>query len=214
MFNPGTLICKMQFMFKHGWLVFQVAITFLFSVQYFNLCITYTGLNGIIICCIIAETHNYLPGLKIILDTVLETFSFRLEWCHNQAVTNKMCRVADALAGTKAEKRNMQSIYHKLQTWQDKPNPFINKHNKNILQPSSGRRHLTAGWDFFVNLCIYSNSCTLMMLCTHCTNQYCEIIVSFCIIKLGSTCFLNALRCADTKQFAEVILNIFLSESQ
>lgn len=62
------------------------------------------------------QSCSYLPGLKIILHTVLETFSFRFERCHNQAVTNKMCRVPNALAGTKAVNRNMQSIYHELQT--------------------------------------------------------------------------------------------------
>lgn len=51
-------------------------------------------------CC------SHLPGLEVILDAVLETFSFRLERRHDQAVTNKVCRVSDALAGAKAANTN------------------------------------------------------------------------------------------------------------
>lgn len=50
------------------------------------------------------QTLTYLPGLKVILYTVLETFAFRFERRYNQAVANKMCRVADALASAEAVK--------------------------------------------------------------------------------------------------------------
>lgn len=56
------------------------------------------------------QTLTYLPGLKVILHTVLETFAFRLERRHDQAVANKMCRVADALASAEAAKSKVKAL--------------------------------------------------------------------------------------------------------
>lgn len=46
---------------------------------------------------------------------MLEAFAFWFEGCYDQAVTNKMGRVSDALAGTKAVIANKKNIF--LPTW-------------------------------------------------------------------------------------------------
>lgn len=80
--------------------------------------VTEKGLNNDIWCGTFGAGANqncsHLPGLKIILHTMLKPFSFGLERCDDQAVTNKMCRVADALAGAKAAKRDIHTVYHEL----------------------------------------------------------------------------------------------------
>lgn len=58
----------------------------------------------------VRQSISYLPRLKVIFDTVLEAFAFRLQRCHDQTVAHEMCRVADSFTRAKAAKETVSKL--------------------------------------------------------------------------------------------------------
>lgn len=48
-------------------------------------------------------SFSYLAGLEIIFHAVLKAFSFRLQRCHNEAVSHKVRGVTYSFTGAKTE---------------------------------------------------------------------------------------------------------------